>query len=710
MSSGNGSSITSEKYQVIRELGRGGMGVVYLAEDRQLRRQVALKVLYDYLNRDSAFVERFQEEACSVSTLHHPNIVCVHGLERAGDVVAIDMEFVEGASLDQLGAVTPHLAAGIARDVLGGLAACHQIGVVHRDIKPSNILLNSVGQAKITDFGLATAYANHMEATIQGVSSSGFYMGTPRYMPIQAWEGGNPEPFWDLYSFGVVLHELISGKPAFKGDNPIAVMRKQLVETLPRLDEGNANISPEFARLVDVLLAACRDGASEITATSAMECLRSTPEYRELKESDIATTITLPPRKMTANRPRNGSGLSRRWKLLAAAGALAATSFGVVAYYRTLPEPPPPVAPDAPDSSIHSQAVRQGPYRFFDITAINTDDVGTGSWMVECDSSGQPARITGFLPLELWAIDVGPRGDGGRHTLKGSWGACLSSHNSTSRHGTLMGHMVWEPEVGRFSLSVDRTRSHDNVPEEISLVGRSKDSPYDKAAFLKELESNIALQALLYRELLPRTLPWAVELEARFPAFANGRATVPYTDQALTLDGKLLEPLWTTQFNARGRVGELAAQSSQGADPLMIRWDSDALYLGARAKGCGPATRFELGLLPALELSPALSGRFYGSLGEGGVENTRYLVNAREQPWACDWEGAMTIEDGEAQVELRIPLQLLEDSARIKAGKRWRINAQITASAPDGSRRTVVDWGGAEHEELEHGALLEFER
>ena len=89
MSSGNGSSIESEKYQVIRELGRGGMGVVYLAEDRQLRRQVALKVLYDYLNRDRAFVERFQEEACSVSTLHHPNIVCVHGLERSGDIVAI---------------------------------------------------------------------------------------------------------------------------------------------------------------------------------------------------------------------------------------------------------------------------------------------------------------------------------------------------------------------------------------------------------------------------------------------------------------------------------------------------------------------------------------------------------------------------------------------------------------------------------------------
>lgn len=711
MSSGNGSSIESEKYQVIRELGRGGMGVVYLAEDRQLRRQVALKVLYDYLNRDRAFVERFQEEACSVSTLHHPNIVCVHGLERAGDTVAIDMELVEGASLDQLAPVTTHLAASIARDVLGGLAACHQIGVVHRDIKPSNILLNQVGQAKITDFGLATAYATHMETTLPKGGSSGFYMGTPRYMPIQAWEGGSPEPFWDLYSFGVVLHELISGRPAFKGDNPIAVMRRQLVETLPRLDEINKGVSPEFARLVDSLLDSCRDGATELTATGAMERLRNTPEYQELKESDSAQTITLPARRLVATRPRSGADLAGRWTALAAIGVLAAAALGTVAVYRTLQEPAPPEVPAAPDSSILPQAVLRGPYSFFEVTAINKDDLGVGSWMVECDSSGQPKRITGFLPLELWSIDVGPRGDGGRHTLKGSWGGCLSSSNSTSRYGTLMGHMVWEPEAGRFSLSVERTRSHDNFPEEIGLVGRLKDSAYDKAAFLRELESNIALQALLYRELLPRTLPWAVELEARFPAFANGRATVPYTDQALTLDGKLIEPLWKeTRFNAGGRIGELAAQSSTGAHPLIIRWDSDALYLGARAEGGGPTTRFELGLLPALELSPTLSGRFYASLGAGGVESSRYVVNAREQSWQCDWEGALTVQEGEVQVELRIPLQFLEESARIEAGKRWRINARITASAPDGSRRTVAVWGGAAHEELEHGALLEFER
>jgi serine/threonine protein kinase len=688
------------------------MGVVYLAEDRQLRRQVALKVLYDYLNRDRAFVERFQEEACSVSTLHHPNIVCVHGLERSGDTVAIDMELVEGASLDQIAPVTPHLAASIARDVLGGLAACHQIGVVHRDIKPSNILLNQVGQAKITDFGLATAYANHLETTLPKGGSSGFYMGTPRYMPIQAWEGGNPEPFWDLYSFGVVLHELISGCPAFKGDNPIAVMRRQLLETLPRLDEINRGVSPAFARLVDTLLDSCRDGASELTASGAMDCLRSTPEYQELKESDSAQTIALPARKLIAARPRASTDLAKRWKTMAAVGVLAALALGAVAIYRTLPEPPPPEAPAAPYSSILPQAVRQGPYSFFESTAINKDDLGVGVWMIESDHNGQPQRITGFSALELWSIDVGTRGEGGRLALSGSWGACLSASNRNARHGVLTGHLLWEPEVGRFTIYVERTRAHDNVREEISLAGRMKDGAYDRQSFMNELESNVALQGLLYRELLPRPLPWAVELEAKFPALANGRAIVPYSEQAVTLDGKLLEPLWTeARFNeSMGRIGELAAQSSTGAPRLIIRWTSDALYLATRADGCGQATRFELGLLPALELSPVQSGRLFASLGEGGVESSRYIVNAREQPWPCDWEGAMTLQDGEAQVELRVPLQFLEESARIEAGKRWRIGARITTSTPDGGRKTIADWGPQEPDALEHGALLVFER
>lgn len=709
MSSGNGSSIKSEKYQVIRELGRGGMGVVYLAEDRQLRRQVALKVLYDYLNRDRAFVERFQEEACSVSTLHHPNIVCVHGLERSGDTVAIDMEFVEGVALDHLSQVTPHVAAGIARDVLGGLAACHQIGVVHRDIKPSNILLNQTGQAKITDFGLATAYASQMENTMHGGSSSGFYMGTPRYMPIQAWEGGRPEPTWDLYAFGVVLHELISGNPAFKGDNPVAVMRRQLAESLPRLDTVNKKVSPEFARFVDSLLASSRKESSESTAVGALECLRNTPEYHELKDSDTATTVGIPSKIKKIRKVRDRSRRRLTWRVLTPIVLLAVLA--AVAFFRMPLEWARPGAVGKPSTTIALSTVSPAPVQFFELTAINKDDFGAGTWMVENDENGQPRRITGFSPLELWSLTVDAQGEGGRLPFRGYWGACLSASNRTARHGTLTGYLLWEPEAGRITVYTDRSRAHDNVREEISLAGRMKDSPYDRAAFTRDLESNIALQGLLYRELLARPLPWAVELEGMLPALANGRVIVPYAEQAVTLDGNLEEPLWTeARFNSTGRIGEIAAQAATGEPRLIARWTRDALYLGARVGGCRPGTLLELGLLPALELSTTQSGRFFVSFGERGLESARYVVNTREQPWSCDWEGAMTLVDGEARVEIRIPLDSLVESARIEAGKRWRMNVRMTIRAADGSRSTLVEWGGAEHEALEHGALLVFER
>lgn len=716
MSSGNGSSIESEKYQVIRELGRGGMGVVYLAEDRQLRRQVALKVLYDYLNRDQAFVERFQEEACSVSTLHHPNIVCVHGLERAGDTVAIDMELVEGASLDQLAPVTTHLAASIARDVLGGLAACHQIGVVHRDIKPSNILLNQMGQAKITDFGLATAYATHMETTLPKGGSSGFYMGTPRYMPIQAWEGGNPEPFWDLYSFGVVLHELISGKPAFKGDNPIAVMRRQLVETLPRLDEINKGVSPEFARLVDTLLDSCRDGASELTASGAMEALRDTPEYLALKASDGATTLTLPPTGIKRRKVATSGKSTRAW--WPAAATICVSGLVALGIYRAdlfLPEPaddPEVVAPAVTSAPVPPAAlVTDSPTRFFDVYAINSDQLVSATWMVETDGAGQPLRGVVLSPLEIWVFTVGYESAGNRKSIQGHWGGGLSTANRTGHHGTIEGFLRWEPENGRLAAHASRVRNRDNTITDFSFAGQLKVGDYDRDAFIRDFEANTLLQGLLYRELLARALPWAAEVEAMMPALPHGRVLVPFVPEDITSDGLLEEAQWVQpQFNTSGRIGELSTASSPDDPKLLARWSESGLHLGVFAVNCGASPRFEIGILPAPDVSAMESGRFFVTLSDAGQMESRYVEAAREQPWQCDWQGEIALVADGAAVELWIPFAALKKSAEPQKGKRWRLNARVTSTGDDGTRRTDAVWGTADFEKLEHGALLVFEQ
>lgn len=718
MSTGNGTLLESEKYHVIRELGRGGMGVVYLAEDRQLRRRVALKVLYDYLNRDRAFVERFQEEACSVSTLHHPNIVCVHGLERSGEIIAIDMEFVEGVSLDQVTLVTPHIAASIARDVLGGLAACHHIGVVHRDIKPSNILVGQSGQAKITDFGLATAYASHIEATMHGNTSSGFYMGTPRYMPIQAWEGNDPEPFWDLYSFGVVLHELVSGRTAFPGANPIEVMRRQLTESLPRLNAIDNNVSSEFSELVDFLLAASREQADEVSAVNALDRLRKTPEYRTLNEVDNVTTLALPPALIKKRKSGSKSTTAFSWRQVVPVLGLAvfiALAIYVTAFLSTdravEPAPTPPVAVSEPAPASAASLANDTTTLFFDVSAINSNQLVSATWMVETDNTGQPHRITVLSPLELWVLTVGEEVSGNRKAVRGFWGGGLSTANRTGQHGTISGFLLWEPGSGRLASHASRVRNRDNTSTDFSLVGQLKDEPYDRIAFIRELEANSLLQGLLYRELLTRALPWAAEVEAMMPALPGGRAHVPFAPVDIAPDGLLEEAIWIEpQYNDSGRIGELSTATSPGEPKLLARWSESGLHLGAFVANCGNEPRFEIGILPAPDVSAMESGRFIVSLFDSGRVESRYVEASREQPWACDWQGQIAKVSGGANVELRIPFTSLKKSAEPQKGKRWRLNARLTSNGDDGTRKTDFVWGATEFEELEHGALLVFEQ
>ena len=698
-----GQPLDSEKYRVIRELGRGGMGVVYLAEDQLLKREVALKVLYEHLNRDHTFVEQFQEEARSVSTLHHPNIVCVHGLERSGDVVAIDMEYVDGLSLDQFrhaANITPHIAAGIARDVLGGLATCHQIGVVHRDIKPSNILINHGGQAKITDFGLATAYAFHLEATVRGNTSSGFYMGTPRYMPVQAWEGGRPEPFWDLYSFGVVLFETLSGRVAFEGDNPMAIMKRHLTEPLPPLHTITGNVSPALSALVQSLLASSGE-VGGMTSADALEALRQTPEYQELHESNADTTLALPPprrlRRLQA-KPLSRRTLGRITTALAVL-LIASLAIGLAVGLRK--------------TAVETRIPLDGSPVFLDVRALDSDVFDTGTWMVERDPQGSPKKITGITALGLWVMDVQPPTGGGQNTrlLVGSWAETLSEENRVAHFGQLAGSLAWEPDSGRMTLSLDRTRERDGEHVRFSVYGRAN-TAYNTRSFLRALEANAVLQPLIYSELLGRSLQWARDLEARLPSLPGGRGSrvpVPWTESPIVVDGSLTETTWVDgAFDEIGRIGEIRIPGASADTPLLVRWTTDAIYLAARVTDAGNAPVFELGVLPVLETSLKYAGRFFMSVDSQGAVQSRYLAGNAEQPWQCEWKPVLAVKNGVATVEIRIPMAALKDAARPHDQKRWRVNARMTAESSSGTRATRARWGDEDLDALEHGVLLIF--
>jgi eukaryotic-like serine/threonine-protein kinase len=229
------------RYRVLRELGRGAMGVVYLCDDESLQRQVAVKTLLlpDNAADRSQLEARFRQEAKAAAGLNHPGIITIHDLGREGDWLYIAMELLKGTELRdrlQQGALPLDEAVDIAAQVASGLAVAHAQGVVHRDIKPGNIMLVGQGQAKIMDFGIARMKSSDVR------TQSGTMMGSPKYMsPEQV--GGHPvDARSDIFSLGSVLYEMLTGAQAFAGGNLGQLLNAILHATQPPLSHHRLGI------------------------------------------------------------------------------------------------------------------------------------------------------------------------------------------------------------------------------------------------------------------------------------------------------------------------------------------------------------------------------------------------------------------------------------------------------------------------------------
>jgi eukaryotic-like serine/threonine-protein kinase len=254
------------RYRIVRKLGTGGMADVYLAEDQELGRRVAIKILNDRHAADDSFVERFRREAKNAAGLSHPNIVSVYDRGTAEGTYYIAMEFLDGRSLKELivsrGPAPVKTAVEYARQILAAVGFAHRHGIVHRDIKPHNVLVGPEGRLKVTDFGIARSGASQM-------TEVGSIIGTAQYLSPEQARGSPVDQTSDLYSVGVVLYELLTGQVPFTGDTPLEIAMKHLSE----VPKPPSELRPDVPHDLDlvVLRALAKDPAERYQTAEEMD-------------------------------------------------------------------------------------------------------------------------------------------------------------------------------------------------------------------------------------------------------------------------------------------------------------------------------------------------------------------------------------------------------------------------------------------------------
>src|SRR5690242_2823139 len=312
-------AVLEPQYRLERELGRGGMGVVFLATDTTLDRRVAIKAVHPELAAHPSIARRFLAEARTIARLRHPHIVAVHAAGNADGLLYYVMDDVEGESLRHRlardGTLDPGTVTRIVGDLASALEAAGKAGVVHRDVKPENVLLDQAsGRAMLADFGIARAMAGDGGTSSTG---QGMAVGTPIYMSPEQAAGEEVDRRSDLYSLGVVAYEMLAGVPPFQGPNRV-VVSKHIAERPTPIDRLRADLPRPLAAAI-------------------MRALEKHPADRWQTGDAFRQALTV-------EQPAPRDGRRRRVVLLAAAAAVVLVA-GVVALSRRSPGPPAGVNP-----------------------------------------------------------------------------------------------------------------------------------------------------------------------------------------------------------------------------------------------------------------------------------------------------------------------------------------------------------------------------
>jgi serine/threonine protein kinase len=241
-------TLFANRYEIIEELGRGGMGAVYRVEDTKAKEEIALKLINPVIAADKNTIERFRNELTTARKIAHRNVCRMFDLGEEKGTHFITMEYVPGEDLKGFIKRSKQLSIptviSIAKQVCEGLSEAHRLGVVHRDLKPSNIMIDKEGNARLMDFGIARS----QEA--RGITGAGIIIGTPEYMSPEQAEAKDVGPRSDIYSLGVILYEMLTGQIPFQGDTPLAIVMKHKGEYPKDPQELNPQLPLDLSRVI----------------------------------------------------------------------------------------------------------------------------------------------------------------------------------------------------------------------------------------------------------------------------------------------------------------------------------------------------------------------------------------------------------------------------------------------------------------------------
>jgi serine/threonine protein kinase/tetratricopeptide (TPR) repeat protein len=287
-------AIFADRYLVIEDLGKGGMGKVYKVLDREINEKVALKLIKPEISADRLTIERFQNEIKITRRITHKNVCRMYHLGRENNTYYITMEFIRGENLKKIIRMTKELSLeatlNIARQVCDGLVEAHRLGIIHRDLKPQNIMIDDEGDVRIMDFGIASSIET------KGATLPGMMIGTPEYMSPEQIDGGEVDARSDIYSLGVIIYELLTGKTPFSGETPwsVAVKHKSEPPNDPR------ELNPAIPEAMSRVILKCLEKQKERRYQSAEELLT---DLLNIEEKHTRTGTRLKTRQATKAKP-----------------------------------------------------------------------------------------------------------------------------------------------------------------------------------------------------------------------------------------------------------------------------------------------------------------------------------------------------------------------------------------------------------------------